>query len=201
MESIVEEKQGKIQLAKEIITEDEQKAEQFYNESLAKGNEGIMIKALDKPYKPGSRVGYGLKIKPVMETLDLVIVGAEWGEGKRSDWLSSFKIACKDASGQFLSIGKVGTGIKEKDEEGTSFGQMTKLLKPLIISEKGKEVRVKPEIVIEVKYEEIQKSQNYKSGYALRFPRFVCIREDRSADEISDLKQVRELYEQQRGRG
>ena len=91
-----------------------------------------MVKNLESPYKPGSRVGYGVKVKPVMETLDLAIVGAEWGTGKRATWLSSFVLACKGKGGKLLKIGKMGTGIKEKDEQGMSFQKLTKLLKPLI---------------------------------------------------------------------
>ncbi|MBW2966690.1 ATP-dependent DNA ligase, partial [Candidatus Woesearchaeota archaeon] len=199
LNKIMKEVAEKLQLAKEIITDDVSEAEKFYNESLDKGNEGIMVKGLDKPYKPGSRVGYGVKVKPVMETLDLVIIGAEWGEGKRANWLSSFTIACKSGD-KFLEIGKVGTGIKEKDEEGVSFAQLTSMIKPLIISEDGKSVKVKPFIIIEVNYEEIQKSVNYNSGYALRFPRLVRLREDKPLEEVSDISLVKELYEKQRGR-
>lgn len=191
---ITKEVPEKLQLAKQIITDNAEKAEKFYQEALDKGNEGMMVKALDKPYKPGSRVGYGVKVKPVMETLDLVIVGAEWGEGKRAKWLSSFTVACIDENGRFLEIGKVGTGIKEKEEEGVSFEQLTEALKPLIVSEKGKEVKVKPVVVIEINYEEIQKSPTYSSGFALRFPRLISIRTDRSPDEISALSEVEEFY-------
>ena len=113
-----------------------------------------MVKNLSGIYKPGSRVGYGMKVKPVMESLDLVIVGAEWGEGKRSGWLTSYTIACK-GKGKLLEIGKVGTGIKELEGSGASFSQLTKMLKKIIIEEKGKSVKVKPEIIIEVNYEEI----------------------------------------------
>ncbi len=98
----------------------------------------------------------------------VLFVVAEWGEGKRSDWLASFTIAVLDKdSDSFVEIGKVGTGIKEKDEQGVSFNQLTNLLRPLILEEKNKEVIVKPEIVIEINYEEIQKSSTYSSGYAL----------------------------------
>lgn len=199
IEKIISEVPEKLQLAKEIITDNVSKAEKFYNESLDKGNEGIMVKGLDKPYKPGSRVGYGVKVKPVMETLDLVIVGADWGEGKRANWLSSFTIACKSGD-KFLKIGKVGTGIKEKEEEGVSFAQLTSMIKPLIISEEGKAVIINPQIIIEVNYEEIQKSVNYNSGFALRFPRLVRLREDKPLEEVSDISLVKELYENQRGR-
>ena len=191
---IVDQVPRKIILAKNLITSEEKEVEKFYNESLKAGNEGVMFKALDAPYKPGARVGHMVKLKPTMETLDLVIVGADWGEGIRASWLSSFTIACIDEDGNFLEVGKVGTGIKEKEEEGVSFEQLTKMLKPLITSTKGKGVKIRPKIVIEVRFEEIQKSPTYASGYALRFPRLVQIREDRSADDISTLEMVEDFY-------
>jgi DNA ligase-1 len=195
---IVDQVPKKIILAKNLITSEEKEVKKFYEESLKAGNEGIMFKALDAPYKPGARVGHMVKLKPTMETLDLVIVGADWGEGKRANWLSSFTIACIDEEGNFLEVGKVGTGIKEKEEEGVSFEQLTKMLKPLITSTKGKEVKVKPKVVIEVKFEEIQKSPTYASGYALRFPRLVQIREDRGPEDISTLDMVEEFYHGQK---
>ncbi|HME87263.1 MAG TPA: ATP-dependent DNA ligase, partial [Candidatus Nanoarchaeia archaeon] len=180
-----------MKLAERIVTSSEEEAEAFYQKSLKAGNEGIMAKNLAGIYKPGSRVGYGMKIKPIMETLDLVIVGAEKGEGKRAGWLSSFVVACVDPdTGEYLEIGKVATGFKEKTEEGTSFEEMTGLLTPLIIEEKGKIVSLKPEIVIEVAYEELQKSTEYSSGYAMRFPRLVRLRDDRRPDEASSLSDV-----------
>lgn len=201
LEKITKEQPKKIKLAEEIITDDIKEAERFYKKSLDNGNEGIMVKNLQGIYKPGSRVGYGVKVKPIMETLEVVIVGAEWGEGKRSAWLSSFVIACKDPeTNQFLEIGRVGTGIKEKEEEGVSFNYLTKLLKPLIIEDKGRAVIIKPEIVIEVNYEEIQKSPTYTSGFALRFPRLVKLREDRSSKEINTIEDVKKMYKDQRGR-
>jgi len=200
IEKIVKAAERKIVYVKNLITSDEKEVLEFYNESLNKGNEGIMFKTVDAVYKPGARVGHMVKFKPVMDTLDLVIVGAEWGEGKRSNWLSSFTLACIDENNNFLEIGKVGTGIKEKSELGVSFSQLTEELRPLIISEKGKSVRVKPEIVVEINYEEIQKSPTYNSGYALRFPRVVNLRLERSAEECSTLKMVEEFYEGQRHR-
>lgn len=194
LEEVIKQKPREIILVKNMITSDEKEAEGFYEESLARGNEGIMAKKLDTAYKPGSRVGYGVKIKPIMDSLDLVVVGAEWGEGKRAGWLTSFTLACTNKNNEFLEIGKMGTGIKEKEEEGVSFEKLTAMLKPLLIAESGKEVRVKPKIVLEVHYEEIQKSPTYSSGYALRFPRFVQIREDKSAEEASSIEYVEELY-------
>jgi len=132
-----------------------------------------------------------------MESLDLVIIGAEWGEGKRSKWLSSFQLACKDRD-KFLEIGKASTGLKEKPEEGLSFEEMTKLLKPLVTEENGKIVAIKPKIVIEVSFDEIQKSPTYTSGYGLRFPRVIRLRPDRSPSDASTIKDIEKAYKGQR---
>ena len=193
---IIKEVPEKLQLAEQLVTDDLKKAEKFYEEALKKGNEGIMAKSLEGIYKPGSRVGYGVKVKPILENLDLVITGAQWGEGKRATWLSSFTLSCKDKD-KFLEIGKVGTGIKEK-EEGVSFKQLTDLLKPLVIISHGKTVEVKPKIIIEIGYQEIQKSPTYNSGFALRFPRVIQLRNDKPLGEISDLDYIKRIYTQQK---
>lgn len=191
----------KIKLAEAIVTSSEKEAQEFYHKSLQAGNEGVMAKNLTAVYQPGRRVGNGVKIKPIMETLDVVIIGAEKGEGKRAGWLSSFIIACRDEDNdELVEIGRVSTGFKEKSEEGTSFEEMTDLLKPLIVETKGKIVKVRPKIIIEVAYEEIQKSPEYSSGYALRFPRLVRLREDRGPRDASTLREVDVLYSKQRGR-
>ena len=200
LEKIVPVLDKKIVPARKFVTDSEETAKKFYEDSLSSGNEGLMAKKMDAPYKPGSRVGYMLKLKPTMETLDLVIVAAEWGEGKRSSWLTSYTLACKSVD-ELLEIGKLGTGIKEKeDSEGVTFTYMTEILQPLIIEQKGKEIKVKPKIIIEVKYEEIQASPTYSSGFALRFPRMVRVRDDKGIDDVSSLKDIKKSYEKQRGR-
>ncbi len=197
LSGIIKKQKGKIELVEGLVTGDEKKLERFYEKSLALGNEGIMLKKLDGMYKPGRRVGYGMKIKPVLETLDLVIIGAEWGEGKRGKWLSSFTLACRKG-GEFLRIGKVGTGIKEKSEEGVSFDELTKMLKPLITKTTGKTVKINPQVIVEVKYEEIQKSPTYNSGYALRFPRVIRLREEKGLSDINSIKDIERIYDHQR---
>jgi len=199
LKKVVESVSKKIVLAKQLVTDDVKKARKFYEKALDSGEEGIMMKKLKAPYKPGARIGYGFKVKPTMEALDLVIVGAEWGTGKRANWLSSFMLACRDENDELVEIGKVGTGFKEKKEQGVSFEELTELLKPLIVSEKGRVVKVKPKIVIEVAYEEIQKSPTYSSGYALRFPRLLRLRHmERGAEDCSTLEYIEELYYQQK---
>jgi DNA ligase-1 len=127
-----------------------------------------------------------------METLDLVIVGGVWGEGKRATWLSSFVLGCRKGN-NFLEIGKIGTGIKEKSE-GVTFKQLTKELKPYIEETKGRTVKIKPKLIIEIAYEEIQKSPTYSSGYALRFPRLLRLREDLSIKDCDDIERVEKFY-------
>ncbi|RMF05357.1 ATP-dependent DNA ligase [Candidatus Woesearchaeota archaeon] len=201
LEKLIREKKGSVVLAKQLVTDRDDEAEAFYKESLEKGNEGVMFKGLENPYKPGSRVGFMVKLKPTMESLDLVITAAEWGEGKRANWLTSFTLSCIDENGEYIEIGKVGTGIKELEsqaEEGeVTFEQLTRLLKPLIIEQKGRKVTLKPEVIVEVKYEEIQRSPTYSSGFALRFPRVVRIRDDLNPEEASSITLVEELYRSQ----
>ena len=149
-----------------------------------------MVKGLDKIYKPGARIGYGVKWKPEDNDFDLVITGAEWGTGKRAGTLTSFDVACQDESGELLDIGKVSGGLKEKEEEGLSYGEMTEMLTPEIISEEGRHIKVKPLLVVTVQYQNIQKSPSYSSGYALRFPRITRLRPDRTAEDVATIGEV-----------
>ncbi|MCX6694676.1 MAG: DNA ligase, partial [Candidatus Altiarchaeota archaeon] len=163
--------------------------EEFYRKSLEMGHEGVMAKNLDAPYQPGSRVGYMYKIKPVMETLDLVITGATWGEGRRASWLGSFLLSVYDPeTGELLEMGRMATGLTDQQLE-----EMTELLKPTVTLEDGKEVKLRPTTVVEVAYEEIQKSPTYSSGYALRFPRLVRVREDKGIEEADNIRRVEEI--------
>ena len=190
----------KIIHSKQIITSDEKRAKEFYKKALKDNQEGIMFKNLEAGYNPGSRVGHMLKMKPEERDLDLVITGGEYGTGKRSGWISSFILSCKKDN-KFLEIGKVGTGFKEKSEEesqGVSFNELTEKVKPLITKEKGKTVEIKPKIVMAVTYQEIQKSPNYSSGFALRFPRFTAMRPDKSSSDIATIKEVEKDFENQK---
>jgi DNA ligase-1 len=187
-----------IKAAEQIITDSEKKSKEFYKNAVDRGMEGIMMKNLSSPYKPGKRVGHMVKLKSSKEPMDLVITGAEWGTGKRGKWLSSFLVSVLDKEkNEYLEIGKVGTGIKELEEQGLTFRKLTSLLNPLIIEEKDKTVKVKPTIVISVVYEEIQKSPSYSSGFALRFPRVISLREDKDPSEVHTLEEINKLYEEQ----
>ncbi len=189
LEKVIKTEKLKIRTSSQFITEDENKALKFYKEALKTHEEGIMIKSLNAPYQPGRRVGFMVKMKPDVADLDLVIVGAEYGSGKRAGWLTSYIVACKSHD-KFLEVGKVSSGLKEKEEEGTSYKEMTKLLKPLITEEKDKEVKVKPRLIVSVTYQNIQKSPSYSSGYALRFPRITHYRPDRKPFDIATLEEI-----------
>ena len=181
-----------IKVAQQVVTSDPKVVEEEFNRAIEAGHEGLMLKRLDSPYTPGKRGKLWLKLKAVMETLDLVVVGGEWGEGKRSHLLSSFELACRDENGRLLRVGKVATGFTDEDLE-----ELTELFKPLIEYEEGKKVVFQPKYLFEVAYQEIQKSPKYESGFALRFPRFVRLRDDKSVEEADTLERIAKLYEMQ----
>jgi len=204
LEAVISVTPGRFQLSKPLITKDLKEAEKFYTEALSAGQEGVMVKNLDATYQPGRRVAGGwLKVKPIMETLDLVITGAQWGTGKRAGWMGSFVLSCRDSgSGEFLECGMMGTGVKEKktQDDDVTFKDLTEILKPDVTGEKGNMLHIRPKVVLEIAYEEIQKSPNYGSGYALRFPRLVRVRHDKGPEDCDDIERMERLYSQQKGR-
>lgn len=198
--SILNEKEGKIKFAESIITDSNEEAQKFFEEAIKKGLEGVMFKNLNAPYFPGRRVGYMVKLKPTKETLDVVIVAGEYGEGRRGGYISSFYVAVRDEeTGRLLRIGQVSSGLKEKKEspDDVTLEEINNLLKDLIIKEENGVVYFEPKIVIEVLYDNIEKSPRYESGYALRFPRIIRLRPDKSVDDIDTLERIRRLYEEQ----
>lgn len=200
LERIIQEEQWTIRLATQRVTGEEREAERFYKEALKNGEEGIIMKALDAVYRSGRHVGSMVKLKPAVDDMDLVIVGAEYGSGKRAGWLTSYIVACREHE-KFLEVGMVSSGLKEKEEEGMSYEEMTRLLKPLIVKEEGKRIKVKPKIVVAVTYQNIQVSPTYSSGYALRFPRITHYRPDKPVKEIATRAEIaREMKRVARGR-
>lgn len=178
-------------LARRMVDGDTSSAEAFLAEALASGHEGVMAKDLDSPYTPGSRGKRWFKVKPA-ETVDCVITAADWGSGRRRGWLSNYHLNVADGAGSFAPVGKTFKGLT--DEE---FREMTARLQALKVHDDGYTVTVRPEIVVEVTYNEIQKSPQYSSGFALRFARITRIRDDKGPEQATALSDLRALYEGQ----
>jgi DNA ligase-1 len=178
-------------LARRKITTDTVEAETFLNEALAAGHEGLMAKALDSPYMPGNRGKLWFKVKPA-ESVDCVIVAADRGSGRRRGWLSNYHLAVADAATGFAPVGKTFKGLTDKE-----FTEMTSRLKELELADDGYTVTVKPEVVVEVTYNEIQRSPQYSSGFALRFARITRIRDDKNPQQATTLAELQALYERQ----
>jgi DNA ligase-1 len=174
-----------------LVSDDEAEIAAFEEASLDAGHEGVMLKNPDSTYSPGDRGKNWLKRKPDVETVDLVVTGAEWGEGRRANHLGTFLLSARDGD-DYATIGKVATGIT--DEE---LAELSALLEPEIVREDGQTVELNPAVVFEVGYEEIQPSPTYSSGYALRFPRFVAVREDKTPADADSLERVERLAESQ----
>ncbi|MEM0489210.1 MAG: ATP-dependent DNA ligase, partial [Candidatus Bathyarchaeia archaeon] len=175
-------------LTPQIITGSAQEAESFLMSAINSGHEGLVAKRLDSPYMPGVRGKHWLKIKLTLEPLDLVIVAAEYGYGKRHKWLSDYYLAARDEeTGDFLVVGKTFKGLTDAEIE-----EMTRKLKELTIKEEHRRVIVIPKMVVQVAYNEIQKSPKYKSGLALRFARITSIREDKTVEEVDTIQKIKE---------
>ncbi|PSQ40042.1 hypothetical protein BRD13_01030 [Halobacteriales archaeon SW_5_70_135] len=169
---------------------------ELYEETLAVGHEGLMLKNLDAAYQPGRRVGRMTKVKPVMEPLDLVVTRARYSEGRRSSMLGRLYLACRGPDGEgeddLREVGRLSTGYTDAE-----LADLTDRLEELVTERDGREVRLAPEVVLEVAYEEIQASPEYDSGYALRFPRFERVREDLAPSNADTVERVERLYEEQ----
>ena len=175
---------------KKLVMETEP-AEHFLREALAAGHEGIMAKALTSPYMPGNRGKLWFKIKPA-ETIDCIIVAVDRGSGRRTGWLSNYHLAVANGAGEFAPVGKTFKGLTDQQ-----FREMTDRLKQLAVADDGYTVAVRPEVVVEVAYNEIQRSPQYSSGFALRFARITKIREDKGPEQITTLEELRTLFEKQ----
>jgi DNA ligase-1 len=177
-------------LAERTIVTSPAAAREFLAQSLAAGHEGVMAKDLRSAYEPGGRGKRWFKLKSA-ETVDCVIVAVDRGSGRRSGWLSNYHLAVRDGD-TFADVGKTFKGLTDQQ-----FAEMTERLWALATSDDGYTVRVRPEAVVEVAYNEIQKSPTYASGVALRFARITRIRDDKAPGEATTLAELRALYERQ----
>ncbi len=182
-----------IALTKQNIAENVEEAEQFFEEAVKSGHEGLMAKNLESTYTPGIRGKGWFKIKKILAPLDLVIVAAEYGYGRRHGWLSDYYLAARDLdSGNFVTVGKTFKGLTDVE-----IIEMTERLRELTIGPEDHKVVVMPKIVVEVAYNEIQRSPKYKCGMALRFARIVRVREDKDVGEADTLQRIKEIFERQ----
>ncbi len=165
--------------------------DRIFAETRERGHEGLMAKDPMSPYTPGRRGLAWLKLKRPLATLDVVVTAVEWGHGKRKGVLSDYTFAVKDIrTGKLLNVGKAYTGLTDAE-----IATMTERFKAITLEDRGWARLVKPEVVLEVAFDSIQHSNRHASGYALRFPRIVRIRDDKPVDEIDTLGRVDELYE------
>jgi DNA ligase-1 len=162
----------------------------FLARALAAGHEGVMAKDPQSPYEPGGRGKKWLKLKPTL-TVDCVIVAADRGSGRRVGWLSNYHLAVRAGDG-WAEVGKTFKGLTDRE-----FDEMTARLRALATEDDGYTVRVRPEVVVEVDYNEIQKSPTYPSGFALRFARIARVRPDKAPGQATTLEELRGLYERQ----
>jgi DNA ligase-1 len=176
--------------AKFFVVKNPNEIEELFKKSLESGFEGLVIKDPDSIYTPGKRGKHWIKLKREFDTIDAVIVAAEYGHGKRAGILSDYTFAVKDKNGELKIIGKAYSGLTDEEMEF-----LDKKLRSLAITEIGNKIIVKPEIVIEVAFDSIQRSDRHDSGFALRFPRIKRIRFDKSVEEIDTLEKVIEIYE------
>jgi DNA ligase 1 len=171
-----------------ILTDDVATAETFAAESLARGNEGVMVKSANSRYEAGRRGSSWRKVKPV-HTLDLVVLAAEWGHGRRQGWLSNLHLGARNPAGDgFVMVGKTFKGLTD-----TMLAWQTERFLGLETERSGIAVRLRPELVVEIAVDGVQRSSRYPGGVALRFARVKRYREDKAAQEADTIEAVQAL--------
>ena len=173
-----------------IVTDDVAEAEAFLDDALERGHEGVMVKALDAPYEAGRRGGSWLKVKRA-HTLDLVVLAAEWGHGRRRGWLSNLHLGARDpATGGFVMLGKTFKGMTDE-----LLAWQTERLQAIETHRDGITVHVRPELVVEVAFDGLQVSPRYPGGLALRFARVKGFRPDKTPADADTIDTVRAIHE------
>jgi DNA ligase-1 len=172
-----------------IDTDDAAAADLFAREALAAGHEGVMVKSLDSPYQAGRRGATWRKVKPV-HTLDLVVLAAEWGHGRRTGWLSNLHLGARGDDGSFVMVGKTFKGLTDE-----LLRWQTAELRALAIGEpeSGLVQHVRPELVVEIALDGVQRSTRYPGGVALRFARVRRYRPDKRAADADTIDRVRAM--------
>ncbi|MGA2372894.1 MAG: ATP-dependent DNA ligase [Candidatus Korobacteraceae bacterium] len=168
--------------------------ERYFEQAMARGNEGLMIKDLESPYMPGRRGRWWLKLKRELATLDVVVTAAEFGHGKRIHVLSDYTFAVRKGE-ELVNIGKAYSGLTDKE-----IAELTEWFLAHTTADHGHLREVEPRIVLEVAFNAIMRSDRHDSGFALRFPRIVRVRQDKLPKEIDTLETVEQIYKRQHGR-
>ena len=196
-----------ILISKSLLVKTGDEINLYFRKSRNKGHEGLVLKDPESKYHPGKRGKYWIKLKEELDTIDAVVVMAEYGHGKRAGTLSDYTLAIKDSnpstnafdhalstnpSDTLRVIGKAYSGLSNSEID-----YMTKKLKTIVIKDEGSRITVEPEIVLEVSFDTIQKSDRHNSGYALRFPRIKNIRYDKDINDIDDVAKVQKIYNTQ----
>ena len=171
-----------------LVTADAQQAQDFFEAAIAAGQEGLVAKGLSSTYAAGRRGGAWYKIKRA-NTLDLVVLAAEWGHGRRNGWLSNLHLGARDSNGGFVMLGKTFKGLTDQLLEW-----QTAKLQELKVREVGQVVEVRPELVVEIAFNGLQESSRYPGGLALRFARVVRYRDDKRAEDADTIETVRKLH-------
>jgi DNA ligase-1 len=173
-----------------VVTDDVAVAEAFYDDALARGHEGVMVKSLDAPYEAGRRGSAWLKVKRT-HTLDLVVLAVEWGSGRRRGLLSNLHLGARDeATGSFVMLGKTFKGLTD-----ALLAWQTEQLLARETHREGHVVHVRPELVVEIAFDGVQASTRYPAGMALRFARVKGYRADKRPDEADTIETVRAIFE------
>jgi DNA ligase-1 len=169
--------------------------ERYFEAAMARGNEGLMIKDLGSPYLPGRRGRWWLKLKRELATLDVVVTAAEFGHGKRIHVLSDYTFAVRKGE-ELVNIGKAYSGLTDKE-----IAELTEWFLAHTTADHGHLREVEPKVVLEVAFNAIMRSDRHDSGYALRFPRIVRVRDDKLPKDIDTVETVETIYRRQHGRG
>ncbi|WP_019630031.1 ATP-dependent DNA ligase [Actinomadura atramentaria] len=169
-----------------VVADDAERAADMFAEAVERGHEGVLVKSLDTPYTTGRRGAGWIKVKP-RHTLDLVVLAAEWGHGRRRGFLSNLHLGARDpATGGFVMLGKTFKGLTDE-----LLAWQTERLRELAVSEDAWTVRVRPELVVEIAFDGVQRSTRYPGGMALRFARVLRYRPDKTAAEADTVAAVR----------
>lgn len=182
---------GVLAFAEQREVSNQKEIQSMFEESKSLGYEGLVVKSPSSAYTPGRRGKNWVKLKKELDTLDVVIVGAEYGHGKRAGVISDYTFAVRD-NDELKVVGKAYSGLTDSE-----ILDMTALLKRITIQDYGYQRSVKPQVVLEVAFDAVQKSKRHDGGYALRFPRIKRIRTDKSVSQIDTLERVRKIYEGQ----